>query len=303
MKNITINQIQKLPKADVHNHLHLGGNIEVLNAKYNGANITLPAYYEGFDSMMDFIQNNINNIMLTSSDVVFFMEMALESSIEDNIEYLEASVDIGLARFFNDDIERLINEVSILVKKYDSQISFKPDIGINKNTPPDKVYSDGLKCIHSGVFNGLDLYGSEFNNSLEGFINLYNTARDNNLKTKVHIGEFSNCQTIENAIVLLDPDEIQHGIQAAKSEKTMDMIKEKNIQLNICPQSNIALGAVNTITEHPIRKLFDHGIKITINTDDLLLFNQTITDQLMNLLHHDIFSFEEIEVIRKNGFK
>jgi len=302
LKNTIINQIHKLPKADVHNHLHLGGSIEVLKKKYKDASLTLPLYYKGFDGMMDFIQNKINKIMLTSSDVIFFMEMAIESSIEDHVEYLEASVDIGLARFFNDSIESLINEVSILVNKFDSKINFKPDIGINKNTPSDIVYSDGLKCIHSGVFNGIDLYGSELNNSLQGFLNIFNVAKDHDLKTKVHIGEFSNCQTIEDAILLLNPDEIQHGIKAAESEKTMDMIKNKNIQLNICPQSNLSLGAVNNIMEHPIRKLYDHGIKITINTDDLLLFNETITSQYMNLLNHDIFSFEEIEIIRKNGF-
>ena len=300
--NTLRDQIYKLPKADVHNHLHLGGNIKVLREKYKDSRLTIPEYYFGFDGMMDFILNKINKIMLTSSDVIFFMEMAIESSIDDHVEYLEASVDIGLVRFFNNSIERLIDEVSILKNKYESQITFKPDIGINKNTPSDIVYSDGLKCIQSGVFNGIDLYGKEVINSLEGFVNIYNTARDKNLKTKIHIGEFSNCETIEDAILLLNPDEIQHGIKAVDSEKTMDMILKRNIQLNICPQSNISLGSVNNITEHPIRKLYDHGIKITLNTDDLLLFNATITDQFMNLLDHNIFSFEEIEHIRKNGF-
>lgn len=302
MKSPDINQIHKLPKADVHNHLHLSGNIERLNQKYRDANITLPEYYEGFEGMMDFIQNKINKIMLTSSDVIFLMEIAIESSIEDHVEYLEASVDIGLTRFFNDSIESLIHEVSILKQKYATQINFKPDIGINKNTPFETVYSDGIKCIESGVFNGIDLYGSEYNNELKDFVKLYHIAKGNNIKTKVHIGEFSDCQSIEAAIELLDPDEIQHGIKAAQSERTMDMIKNKEIQLNICPQSNIALKSVNNIMEHPIRKLYDYGIRITINTDDFLLFNSTLTDQYMNLLNHDIFSFEEIEVIRKNGF-
>ncbi|OUR92701.1 hypothetical protein A9Q87_06600 [Flavobacteriales bacterium 34_180_T64] len=300
--NIIRDQIHKLPKADVHNHLHLGGNINALRAKYSDARLTIPKNYHGFDGMMDFIQNKINKIMLTSSDVMFFMEMAIESSIDDHIEYLEASVDIGLVRFFNNSIERLVNEVAILKNKYESQINFKPDIGINKNTPIDIVYSDGLKCIQSGVFNGIDLYGNERHNALEGFVNIYNTARDKNFKIKIHIGEFSNCQTIEDAIILLNPDVIQHGIRAVDSEKTMDMILQRNIQLNICPQSNISLGAVNNISEHPIRKLYDHGIKITLNTDDLLLFNATITDQFMYLLDHNIFSFEDIEQIRKNGF-
>jgi adenosine deaminase len=295
-------RIHDLPKADVHNHLHLSGSIKFFREKYSNSRITIPQYYNGFDGMMEFINNNINTIILTSDDVIFLMEIAIQSAIKDNVQLLESSVDIGLARFFNNSIEKLINEVTILKGKYASQINFKPDIGINKNTPTDLVYSDGLKCIKSGVFNGIDLYGKESCNSLEGFVNIYNTARDNDLKTKVHTGEFLNTQTIEDTILLLNPDVIQHGIKACDSEKTMDMILNRNIQLNICLQSNISLRSVNNIMEHPIRKLYDHGIKITLNTDDLLLFNATITDQFMDLFDHNIFTFEEIEQIRKNGF-
>lgn len=89
---------------------------------------------------------------------------------------------------------------------------------------------------------------------------------------------------------------------AAESEKTMKLILKNDIRLNICPQSNISLGSVKNIAVHPIRKLFDHGIKLTINTDDLLLFNATITDQYMELINNKIFSLDEIEVIRNNGF-
>lgn len=301
MNNIR-DQIHKLPKVDVHNHLHLGGSIKAIKEKYSNSRITIPQYYNGFDGMMEFIINNINKIMTTSTDAIFLMDMAIKSGIDDNVQLLEASVDIGLVRLFNNSIERLINEVSVLKNKYRSQIDFRPDIGINKNTDIDVIYSDGLKCVHSGVFHGIDIYGKELPSAINGFVDIYIAARDKQLKTKVHIGEFTNCQSIEDVISLLNPDVIQHGIKASASEKTMDLILSKNIQLNVCPQSNISLGSVKNISEHPIRKLFDHGIKITVNTDDLLLFNATITDQFIDLIEHDIFSMEEIEVIRKNGF-
>jgi len=295
-------QIHLLPKADVHNHLHLGGNIKALRKKYLYSKIAIPQYFDGLDGMIDFINDTINKIMLTSSDVLFFMETTIESSIEDHTTYLESSVDLNLVKFFDNSIEKLIDAVNSLKDKYRSQIDFRPDIGINKDSQLDKVYADGLKCIHSGVFNGIDLYGKELNRKLDGFGEIFNSARNKGLKTKVHIGEFSNCQTIEDAITVLNPDEIQHGIRAADSEKTMNMILNNNIRLNICPQSNISLGSVKNISEHPIRKLYDYGIKITVNTDDLLLFNSTITDQFMDLLEHNIFSLQEIECIRKNGF-
>ncbi|MBV1924028.1 MAG: hypothetical protein KUG68_08380 [Flavobacteriaceae bacterium] len=298
-----IDKIICLPKGDIHNHLHLGGSIKTFQKKYSDYNIRFPDNYNGLGGMIDFIYNDLNRAMLTGEDVIFFMENAIESSINDNITYLEASVDINLIRFFDQSLDNLLEVVRDLKKKYKNQINFCPDIGINKDLDIKQVYRDGTKCIQSGLFNGIDLYGQEVGKDLTSFVELYQEAEKNNLSKKVHIGEFSNHDTIDYAINILKPNELQHGINAVNSEETMNLILENNIQLNICPQSNISLGTVKNIAEHPIRKLFDYGIKLTVNTDDLILFDATVSDQLINLYENNIFSFEEIDLIRKNAFK
>lgn len=103
---------------------------------------------------------------------------------------------------------------------------------------------------------------------------MYKSAKEKHLKTKVHIGEFSNAESIKTAILLLNPDEIQHGINAIHDDYVMDMILERNIRL----------GAGTSLKNHPIRNLYDKGISITVNTDDLLLFHKTNSDQLNELL-------------------
>ncbi|MFT5983400.1 MAG: adenosine deaminase [Ulvibacter sp.] len=294
--------ILKLPKADVHTHFHLGGSQKKLLEKYPNASINFPEKYDGLVGMIDFIYGHLNKIMLTKRDVINFMEISIESSIDDNVTLLEASVDVGLSRFFDDSIEQVIAEVKRIQDKYKSKIDFKPDIGINKDLPLDKVFSYSEACMDSGVFSGIDIYGKEANQNLTPFQELYKNAKKYNLKTKAHIGEFSDNKSIEETIELLEPDEIQHGINAVNSDRTMEMIFERNIRLNICPQSNLSLGSVKNIGEHPIRKLFDKGIKVTVNTDDLILFNATVTDELHTLLEHKIFSFDEVNTIRENAF-
>lgn len=291
-----------MPKGDVHNHLHLGGSIKSLNDKYTTANFVLPQNYNGLDGLIDFIENKVNSIMQTEEDVIYFMEMSLKNSIKDNVRYLEASVDIDLVRFFDYSIEKFIEEIDKLKQKYKSKIDFRPDIGINKHYKLENLYLNALICINSGVFSGIDIYGKEDKSDVSRFKSLFEFARQKKLKTKAHIGEFSPCDTIEETIKLLQPDEIQHGIKAADSKKTMDMILQNKIQLNICPIGNIYMGSVKCLKEHPIRKLYDHGIKITINTDDALLFNCSLTDQYTDLWKQNIFSFEEIDTIRKNSF-
>ncbi len=294
-------KIHQLPKADLHNHLHLGVGIQYIHKKYSDTLLRIPKTYHGLGGMIDFIYNHVNKLLETSEDAIYFMDKSIQSAINDNVTYLEASVDINLVRYFENSIESLIKAVSDLKAKYKSNIDFSPDIGINKELALEQVYSDGIKCIESGVFNGIDLYGREHAQNLNSFLDIYKHAKKHKLKTKVHIGEFSSPETIEEAIDLLDPDEIQHGIKAADSHNTMALIKEKDIQLNICPQSNVSLGSVKNLTEHPIRKLYDQGIKITINSDDFLLFNASITKQCLELVEHNIFSFEEIKKILENS--
>lgn len=295
-------KVLELPKADVHSHLHLAGSQRRFWSAYRNAQVHFPEKYNGLSGMIDFIYGPLNKVMLTKEDVIKFMDMAIQSAIDDNVIYLEASVDIDLARFFNDSIDLLIDSVIALKEKYKAKINFKPEIGVNKDLDLDKVYSDGIKCIESKVFNSIDLYGQELGKDLKPFVRFYDMAKDFGLKTKVHIGEFSASHTVNEAIELLNPDEIQHGIRSADSDYTMDLILERDIRLNLCPTSNIMLGASKDLESYPIRKLYDYGVKLTVNTDDLILFNSTISDEYMKLINSNIFSYDEIMELKFNAF-
>lgn len=296
-------KIHSLPKGDVHSHLHLSAGIHLLKKEYPKLDLNVPPYYNGFEGMMLFIEQNIDTFMTSSEKVLDLMDIGIRSSMADNVTCLEASVDINLFRFFKNSIEEFFEAVDGLKSMYKGKIDFRPEIGIKKDSPADLIYGIGMQCIESGVFNGLDIYGNEKGVELSGFQELFLHAKTKKLKTKVHIGEFSGHETIENAIELLEPDEIQHGIHAAESVGTMLLILERGIRMNISPQSNIALGAVKDLNAHPIRQLYDSGIKLTINTDDLLLFNATLTDQFVQLIEHGIFTFEEINEIRMNALR
>lgn len=296
------NHFKSLPKADVHSHLHLAGSQKQFAKWYPNTNIDFPKHFDGLTGMIDFIYGTLNTVMVTDQDVINFMSIAIESAIEDNITKLEASVDVGLARFFNNSIDKVIETVKILKEKYASQIEFVPDIGVNKDLDLEKIYSDGVKCLKSEVFGGIDFYGQEANKDLKPFVRFYDMARDYGLKTKIHIGEFSDSSTIDEAIHLLRPSELQHGIRSADSKHTMDLILKHNIRLNVCPTSNVLLGASTDLYNYPIRTLYDYGVKLTVNTDDLILFDSTISQEFFKLHEANLFSLEELDRIRQNAF-
>lgn len=286
-----------LPKGDRHNHLCLCVSRRSLLARFGRAP-AFPAAYEGLQGMFDFIHAEVNAVMATGDDVVAFMEMAILDSLQDNVRRLEASVDINLTRYFDGSVDRLLRAVADLKRKYGT---FFPVIGVNKPTPLDVATAKVEAFIDSGLFSGIDLYGQEAGQELGRFKTLYRKARSHGLNLKVHIGEFSGAATVKEAVAILEPDEIQHGITAHEDAEAVDLIVKNGIMLNVCPASNLALGAVAELRLHPVRRLFDRGVKISICPDDLLLFDATITDQYVALMEAGLFTFDEIETMRLNG--
>ena len=71
---------------------------------------------------------------------------------------------------------------------------------------------------------------------------------------------------------------------------------------NVCPASNITMGLYPNYFEHPIKKMFHAGLKITICTDDLLIFNKSVSEQIVELHKHGIFSPIELTEILNEGF-
>jgi adenosine deaminase len=83
----------------------------------------------------------------------------------------------------------------------------------------------------------------------------------------------------------------------------MKWLSKHKIQLNVCPTGNIMLKRIKTYANHPIKELFENGIPVTINTDDLLIFDSSISDEYLKLHNNKVFSAVELEIIRKTGLK
>ena len=111
--------------------------------------------------------------------------------------------------------------------------------------------------------------------------------------------EFGGAEEVRRTVEVLDLDEVQHGIGAAESVEVMRWLSENQIQLNVCPTSNVMLDAVRDLASHPIRALYDNGVPVTINTDDLMIFGQSVSEEYRNLYRAGVFSVQELEDIRR----
>lgn len=148
-----------------------------------------------------------------------------------------------------------------------------------------------------------DLYCDEFAQPITNFKPIYRKAKEKGLLLKAHVGEWGDANSVKEAVEELELDEVQHGISAGSSPQVMNWLADHKIQLNICPTSNVMLNRVDNLKNHPIRTLFDYGVRVTINSDDILVFGQSVSKEYLDLYEAGVFSTEELNVIRKNGLE
>jgi adenosine deaminase len=155
------------------------------------------------------------------------------------------------------------------------------------------------EAVELGVFQSIDLYSRQEVCPPEVMKPLFTKARAAGMKLKAHVGEFRDAEEVRRTVEVLNLDEVQHGIAAAESVEVMQWLSEHQIQLNVCPTSNVMLDGVSDLASHPIRTLFDNGVPVTINTDDLMIFGQSVSEEYRNLYRAGVFSAEELDDIRR----
>jgi adenosine deaminase len=96
-------------------------------------------------------------------------------------------------------------------------------------------------------------------------------------------------------------DEVQHGIGAASDDSVVAFLAEKKIRCNVCPQSNVMLSAVPSLGEHPIKRLVEEGVNVSIATDDLLFFNRSVSEQCYDLIEAGTLTEQQITAILQSN--
>lgn len=163
-----------------------------------------------------------------------------------------------------------------------------------------KVIQNAAKYIGKGVV-AVDLAGNEQDFPPEIHEKAFKLACEKGYNITIHAGETGIAENIPKSIQLLHAKRIGHGIAAAKDPKIMDLLKEKNIFLEMCPISNLQTKSVGSIEEYPIRKFFEKGLKVTVNTDNLTVSNTSLEREYKLLIEKLGFSLDEILRIIQNS--
>lgn len=212
-------------------------------------------------------------------------------------------MDDGFSYHFGDDYQEMITFLSESLNKHHPNLDFRPELGLGRTEDIKGLEEIAAFNIAIGYFQSIDLYGNEVGDSPSKYRPIFRRAQAAGLRLKAHIGEFSTAEAVRQTVEELELDEVQHGIGAAQSSEVMAWLARQRIPLNICPTSNVKLGAVPNMKTHPIRVLADHGVIVTINTDDVLIFGNTLSQEYLALYEAQVFSANELDLLRKRAIR
>lgn len=304
LKDKNLTAIREVPKADLHNHFVLGGNRAYI---YEQKRILIEPVKKPLASMkeMDGWNNRYIGGRFPGSNMrKFLIEATFVQAKYDGITILEIGEDVwGLNEFYHNDIVELIETFQEINERIAPEISLRLQIGLSRHCPVDYL-EDCLKQFWGHPeFYSIDLYGDELTQSIENFVPIYRRAKEEGLRLKAHIGEWGTAKDVVCGVEALQLDEVQHGIAAVESEEAIQFLKGKGIRLNLTPSSNLLLGRIKEMAHHPIQRLYRSGLDVTINSDDVLIFDSDVSKEYIRLFETGCLNAEELDHIRLNGLR
>ncbi len=164
---------------------------------------------------------------------------------------------------------------------------------------PDRAKHTAICAAETsgGWVAGLGIGGAEDVGELGDFAWAFDCAREAGLGLTAHAGEWRGPQSIRDALAL-GATRVGHGIRAVEDAALLRDLAERGITLEVCPGSNVALGLVRDWAAHPIARLADAGVRVTVSTDDPPFFHTTLSQEYQRLA--DAFGWAEAEFRQMN---
>ncbi|QDY07556.1 adenosine deaminase [Micromonospora sp. HM134] len=285
--------IAELPKVELHVH-HVGSAspriVAELAARHEGrspvpADPDALADYFAFRDFAHFIEVYLSVVdLIRDPDDVWLLthEVARELA-RQQVRYAELTVTPY------SHVRRGIPAPAFCEAIEDARRRAEADFGIALRWCFDIPGEAGLPAAEETLRISLDerpdglvafgLGGPEIGVPRPQFKPYFDQARAAGLRSVPHAGETTGPQTVWDALRELGAERIGHGISAAQDPELLAHLAERRIPLEVCPTSNVRTRAVARIEEHPLRRLVDAGVRVTINSDDPPMFGTTLNDE------------------------
>jgi adenosine deaminase len=251
--------------------------------------------------MHDWAQTHIGDLFDGPQGRQLGIQASFVRALRDGLTRIEFGDDVWMVTQGPGSVNDLVESVREAHAQFAPQVEWIPQLGLSRHCKLSSLQEWMAPWLELEFHKVLDLAGDEFAQPIETFQPLYRAAKLKGMRLKAHVGEWGTAEDVWRAVETLELDEVQHGIAAADSPSVMQRLADHRIRLNVCPTSNLLLGRVSRLEDHPIRKLFDAGVRVTVNSDDALVFGNGVSEEFLALYNARVFSAAELELIRQNG--
>lgn len=300
--------VRRLPKTETHLHLEGACPFELLQ-RMDPVRYAAPppfwddAYrYASFNQFMNLYVEYCAAFFTSAARYHEAARIVLARCAEQGCRYVETSFHLPALLYMTDTGPDVIAAIRSAAPP---GLELRVFAGMCHNDYKDA----GRDLIEAALtwpeLDGIDLHGWEDIPLEPWTADVWARARAAGKFTKAHAGEFMGADYVERTLDELKVTRIEHGVRAIENPATVARLVREGIALDICPISNLKLAVrgVTSMAAHPIRRLFDAGVTVTINSDDPFFFGNSLSQEYY-ALHQDLgFSRAELVRIAANGFR
>lgn len=311
---------EKLPKTDLHVHLDGSLRLETMLDLAEKGGLSLPGKTpeelsramhlgENTGSLVEYLKafEVTNRVLQTRASLVRVAYELAEDAARENVRYMEVRYAPMLhtqsGMKLTDVVEAVLEGLSEARTRY-GIVSNVILCGIRNISPTSSLSMAELAVAYKGRgVVAFDLAGAEYDHPPKDHLTAFRLVRDNNVNVTIHAGEAYGPASIHQAIHVCGAHRIGHGCRLREDGDLLHYVNDHRIALECCPSSNVQTGAVANLETHPLRLYHDLGLRVTINTDNRLVTNTTVSTELYLAHVHMGLGFEDLKRIIVNGFK
>ena len=294
--------LHSLPKAEIH--LHLEGSVRPatlleiapriqpgkIDSRYRYAD------FQGFLNSYAWVTGHLRE----PRDFELITRRLLAELQAQGVVYLELNVSVGVMLWRNQDVEANFAAIERAVAGQNIPVRYLFD-GVRQfgEEHVQHVAEWAVRLKHRGV-SAFGVGGDEARGPIENFRATFEYARREGLHLAPHAGETTGPDSIWNALEL-GAERIGHGIRAIDDPVLVSHLAQHRIPLEISIVSNVCTGAVARLADHPVRKLFDAGVPVILNTDDPAMFHTTLLNEYETAAREFGFTESELRTLAQNS--
>ncbi|MDU4861156.1 MAG: adenosine deaminase [Terrisporobacter othiniensis] len=292
--------LKKLPKIELHCHLDGSVRPQTIIDIAKEENIEIPSNelseIENMvkvplncDSLVEYLKrfDLPNKVMQSKESLKRITFELLEDANSENLKYMEIRFAPLLHTLNGLSVSEVIESIIDGIKEAEKKYPIKANLILGcmrTMTLDDAIYvvEEGKKFLNKGVV-AIDLCGAENEGFAIEFKEAIDLARSFGYRVTIHAGEAASGVNVLEAVEILKAERIGHGIGIRDIKEAYEIVKNKNIVLEMCPTSNVQTNAVNSFEDHPFYKFYKDGLKVTLNTDNRTVSNINLTKEFNNV--------------------